>query len=36
LQVPFMARAANCCHARVRTAFKDHSQDETVHIVVEG
>ncbi|KAF9697363.1 hypothetical protein EKO04_004945 [Ascochyta lentis] len=35
LQVPFMNRAANSCHARVRTAFKEQSQDETVHIMVE-
>ncbi|KZM26379.1 transmembrane transport [Ascochyta rabiei] len=35
LQVPFMNRAANNCHARVRTVFKKLSQDETVHITVE-
>ena len=35
LQVPFMGRAAHNCHARVRTAFKEHSHDETVHITVE-
>lgn len=36
LQVPFMNRAANNCHARVRAAFKEQSpEDETVHITVE-
>ncbi|KAF2633560.1 MFS general substrate transporter [Macroventuria anomochaeta] len=35
LQVPFMNRAANNCHARVRMAFKEQSRDETVHITVE-
>ncbi|KAJ4382237.1 hypothetical protein N0V86_002570 [Didymella sp. IMI 355093] len=36
LQVPFMNRAANNCHARVRAAFKEQSpNDETVHITVE-
>jgi hypothetical protein len=36
LQVPFMNHAAHNCHARVRTAFSEHSHDETVHITVEN
>lgn len=36
MQVPFMNRAANNCHARVRSAFKEQSQEETVRITVEG
>ncbi|KAF1932945.1 MFS general substrate transporter [Didymella exigua CBS 183.55] len=37
LQVPFMNRAANNCHARVRTAFKEQSlNEETVRITVEA
>ncbi|KAJ8111973.1 hypothetical protein OPT61_g5553 [Boeremia exigua] len=36
MQVPFMNRAANNCNARVRTAFKEPSHDEHVHITVEG
>src|SRR5690242_9723313 len=35
MQVPFMNRAANNCHARVRLAFKERSHDETVRITVE-
>lgn len=36
LQVPFMSRAANNCHARVRMVFQEESpEDETVHIVIE-
>ena len=35
LQVPFMNRAAQNCHARVRTAFKDRTLDEVIHITVE-
>lgn len=36
MQVPFMNRAANNCHARVRSAFQEQSPEETVHITVEG
>lgn len=35
LQLPFMNRAANSCHAHVRTAFKHRAHDETIHISVE-
>lgn len=36
LQVPFMNRAANNCHARVHTAFKEQQvQSETIHITIE-
>ncbi len=35
MQVPFMSRAANNCHARVRTVFKQQLHDETVHITIE-
>ncbi|KAH8732214.1 MFS multidrug transporter-like protein [Phaeosphaeriaceae sp. PMI808] len=40
LQVPFLNRAANHCHARVRTAtrcclFKDRPRNDTVRITVE-
>jgi hypothetical protein len=35
LQVPFMHRAANNCHARVRTAFQQQPQNDIVHITVE-
>ncbi|KAH7078030.1 major facilitator superfamily domain-containing protein [Paraphoma chrysanthemicola] len=40
MQVPFLNRAANHCHARVRTAARcsiswDQPRSETVHIVIE-
>ncbi|KAJ4316300.1 hypothetical protein N0V94_005509 [Neodidymelliopsis sp. IMI 364377] len=35
LQVPLMNRAANNCHARVRTAFQQQLQNDVVHITVE-
>lgn len=36
MQVPFMKRAANNCHSRVRSAFSEQCPEETVHITVEG
>jgi len=36
MQVPFMKRAANNCHSRVRSAFSEQPPAETVHITVEG
>ena len=36
LQVPFMNHAAHNCRAHVRTAFSEHSHDETIHITVEN
>ena len=41
LQVPFLNRAANNCHARVRTAARcclsrDRSRKEVVRIIIEG
>jgi hypothetical protein len=40
MQVPFLNRAANHCHARVRTAARcymsqDHPRNETVRIIIE-